>query len=106
MPKTLKSLLGLPLHLVCPVRAGHAARAGWGVASNELVDKLRVEITRLRSALAYWLPHETMVADDDKSAWNAHFALLESEPCELPSGHETRPETEAEPSEESEAALA
>ena len=70
------------------------------MASNELVDELRVEMTRLRSALAYWLPHETMVADDDKSAWNAHFALLEGEPYELPSGHERRPETEAEPSEE------
>ena len=76
------------------------------MASNELVDELRVEVTRLRSALAYWLPHETMVADDDKSAWNAHFALLEGEPYELPSGHETRPETEAEQSEEVELALA
>ena len=85
---------------------GTRSERGWVVASNELVDELRVEITRLRSALAYWLPHETMVADDDKSAWNAHFALLEGEPYELSSGHETRPETEAEPSEESEVALA
>ena len=76
------------------------------MASNELVDALRVEITRLRSALAYWLPPETMVAADDTSAWTAHFAVLEGEPYELSSGHETRPETEAEPSEESEAALA
>ena len=76
------------------------------MASNELVDELRVEIRRLRSALAYWLPHETMVAADDKSAWNAHFALLEGEPYELPSGHEPRPEAEAEPSEESAVALA
>ena len=74
------------------------------VASNELVNELRVEITRLRSALAYWLPHETMVADDDKSAWNAHFALLEGEPYELPTGH--CPETGAEQSEEGELALA
>jgi hypothetical protein len=74
------------------------------VASNELVNELRVEITRLRSALAYWLPHETMVADDDKSAWNAHFALLEGEPYELPTGH--CPETGAEQSEVVELALA
>jgi hypothetical protein len=75
------------------------------VASNELVNELRVEITRLRSALAYWLPHETMVADDDKSAWNAHFVLLEGEPHELPSGHEAPLGIPAEQSEEAELAL-
>ena len=75
------------------------------MASNELVDELRVEMTRLRSALAYWLPHETMVADDDKSAWNAHFTLLEGEPYELPSGHETPSEIQAEQSEEAELVL-
>jgi hypothetical protein len=75
------------------------------VAGNELVNDLRVEITRLRWALAYWLPHETMVADDDKSAWNAHFALLEGELYELPSGHERPSEIEAEQSEEAELAL-
>ena len=54
------------------------------MASNELVDELRVEITRLRSALAYWLPHQSMVAADNKAAWNQHFALLEGEPPATP----------------------
>ena len=47
-----------------PCRA-RGQSGGWVVASNQLVDELRVEMTRLRSALAYWLPHETMVADDE-----------------------------------------
>ncbi len=43
------------------------------MASNELVGELRVEITRLRSALAYWLPHQSMVAADNRAAWDQHF---------------------------------
>lgn len=39
-------------------------------------DELKAENERLRIALRYWLPDETMIPKGHEVAWNEHVALI------------------------------
>jgi len=48
-------------------------------AFNEIkrtVVRMDAEIERLRNALRYWLPDETMIPAGHEVAWNEHVALI------------------------------
>lgn len=52
-----------------------------GAALKAIGDRLRPtpqaeEIRKLRTALRYWLPDETMIPKGHESAWNEHAQLI------------------------------
>lgn len=47
-----------------------------GYVTHEDAKALEAEIERLKIALRYWLPDETMIPEGHEVAWNEHVQLI------------------------------